>query len=175
MKRLLLVLVGVVLAGGVRGQVAYPPPTIVFDPQAQSYTHAWDDELYHWWWGYTPTQVRDKILAEPGWKVGDPEEDDSRDPDMLVMMATYTRAQSPNTHINLFFTFYKRTLISRAYYFSQQSALAGAWGEEANKWLYDEQGTRWLDKGHDAEIKRQYHDPYVMYVVTLHHEDEKKK
>lgn len=56
-----LLLLWLYCAFSAQAQVAAPPTPIPTDEH-----HIWDDQLYRWWWGYTPDQVNNHIVLEPG-------------------------------------------------------------------------------------------------------------
>ena len=165
-----LVLLGLCYVSCAQAQLAAPPKPVPTDEH-----HIFDDELYRWWWGYTPSQVYDKILSEPGWKVIGPEEDESHDPDFKRISAQYTQVASTTDFTNLFFTFFQGQLIRRAYFLSESNPLVSTWNEQLAKWPYDERNSCWLDEHHHAKIKRRYHDVYVMYDIEPYYAEGTKK
>ncbi len=153
----------------VQAQLAAPPAPIPIDTH-----HIFADELYRWWWGYTPQQVYDKVLSEPGWKITGPEEDGSHDPDFKIMSAAYTKSVSMPDAAFLLFTFFKGQLVRRAYSLQESNPLVKVWNDQLTQWAYDEQNSRWIDAYHHAEIKRRHYEGLIMYDVTPYYEDTKK-
>lgn len=154
-------------------QLAAPPKPVQTTTSTEDISHLWDDELYRWWWGYTTTQVYDKLLSEPGWKVNGPEEDG--DPELKIMSAQYTRITSSADIVNLFFSFAKNTLIKRAYSFSTRNPLVSQWNALLTTLPYDERNSYWIDAKHHASIKRRYIDEYIMFEVEVYFPSKSQK
>jgi hypothetical protein len=152
------VLLWLCYAFSAQAQVGAPPKPI---PSTES--HIFDDQVYRWWWGDTPTQVRDHILLEPGWQLRPLAEDDFHDPDFKQMMA-YSEDE-----VVLIFSFYKGQLYRRAYDHPQASPLVAQWNTSLEKLPFDERESFWLDEEHHTQIKRIYSPGRVMYIAEINH------
>lgn len=148
-------------------QIALPPkdiPSVDLD-------HFYDDELYHWWFGYTVEQVRDKIYSEPGWDIKKEEEGEFGSPEGVRLGASYGAGRSKEEIILVSFEFYNRKLQKRGYGFNTNNPLVQTWDAELKKYPYDDRNSRWIDKRHHAEIQRRYANDLVIYVVKMFFED----
>jgi len=140
-------------------QVAGPPK-----PIPSNNSHVFDDQVYRWWWGDSPKQVRDHILLEPGWQVTPLAEDEYHDPDFKQMMA-YSEDK-----VVLIFSFYKEQLYRRAYDHPLTSSLVTQWNTSLEKLPFNERESLWMDEKHHTQIKRRYSSGRVMYIAEINHQ-----
>ncbi len=155
-----------------QAQMAFPPKPI---PEGSG--HWFDDEIYRWWWGYSPTQVHDKVLSEPGWRVNPLEQDEFQDPDFMVMTAQSTAdgVSSVNDVVVLYFSFYKNQLYKRAYAFRRSNAIIKVWDEELKAFPYDDRNSYWADAPHHTQIRRSYFEGGVLYKAEEYFEPHETK
>jgi hypothetical protein len=149
------------LEASVNAQVIKPAPEPSMEERISS-GNIWGYELKKWWWGYTPTQVQDKVLSEPGWSFARMDESGEVEKTLI--------ANADNGRAKLFFSFLKNGpdkdyLLRRAYAYPIDSPIAVEWDASLKKLPYDADNSCWTDAPTFAVIKRKYASGWVMYQI----------
>lgn len=132
----------------------------------------WEYQTEKYWWGYTLTQARDKVLAEPGWHLAL----DEADPNEVLL-----KASADNGQAILLFAFHQEEkskeglLYRRSYAYPTGSPLAVEWDTQLKELPYDNRNSMWTESYTRAHIKRSYVSGWIMYTVEIFYEDEAKK
>ena len=132
-------------------------PTPFVNQSQQEWANRWrfygrTEQFGYYWWGTTYEQVRDKIVAEPGWDVfGLDEEFDTYN-------GLFTRNRSLSVSMMFYFTKGKagtpETLFKRRYVYSPDSHFVKEWTERLAKLPYNNEEHVWTDAPHYALIAR---------------------
>lgn len=132
-------------------------PASFANPSEKEWADRWrfygrTEEFGYYWWGTTYEQVRDKVVAEPGWDVF------ALDEDFDAFNGLSTRNSRLNVLMMFYFTKNKAgapgSLFKRRYVYPPDSRLLEEWTERLEKLPYNNEKHIWTDALHYAIITR---------------------
>jgi hypothetical protein len=142
------------------------PTDVEWDKRKETYVYS--EKLSYWWWFCTYQQVRDKMVAEPGWDVY------ALDENFDNQNALFVTNRRLNISMVFYFTKVKvgtpEKLFKRRFLYPLSDPMIEEWTERLSKLPYDEEKKEWTDIEHFARIIRGTNESsQVVYELYAYH------
>lgn len=155
----------------VNAQIFQPSPFVTpsdAEWSKRNEMYVYNEGLAYYWWMCTYPQVRDKVVAEPGWNVYALDEDFDT---YNGLLATNKRNK---TSLVFFFSKPRKDraemLFRRRFIYAPDSPMIDEWAKRLAKLPYDKEKECWVDTEHYALIvKGQDESAQTVYELTLYY------